>query len=514
MEPSSNVTPLRGDGPDDTGSGGGALGYREPPHNLELEAALIGAILRNNRAFEDTSDIVQEQHFHAPEHRRIFRAIRAVIERGQIANPVTLKHFFDSDEGLKAAGGPEYLFDLAANVVPVVNTRHYAEELRDLYIKRELIGLGESLVNRAYTPDLEDRAPALIESAEQGLYNLAVSGELDRGVKSLADAAALALSAAEEAFQRDSHVVGVTSGFTDLDNMLGGLHRSDLVILAGRPSMGKTALATNISFNAASRYREILDETTGHTVIEGGKVLFFSLEMSAEQLAARILAERSEVSSDKTRRGEISGEEFNRLALATQELQSTPLMIDDTPALTISGLRQRARRVQRKHGLHLIVVDYLQLLQGSGENGRAENRVQEISEITRGLKSLAKDLNVPVIALSQLSRQVEQREDKRPQLSDLRESGSIEQDADVVMFVFREEYYLQRGQPTQRDNEDQQKYMERAERHNTRLKEVQSVAEIIIAKQRHGPVGTVELHFHGDFTRFSDLTRRYDDDGL
>ena len=510
MESTGNITPLP-NRRESTEEDAAAFGLREAPHNLEMEAALLGAILRNNRAFEETADIVMEAHFYAPEHQRIYRAIRTVIEQGQIASPVSLKHWMDRDPGLKPAGGSDYLFELAANVVAVINARHYADQLRDLHMRRELIGLGEKMVNRAYDPGIDEPAPRLIEEAEAGLYSLAVTGDVDRGVKTMADAVGEALRMAEEAFSRDNHLVGVTTGFRDIDNMLGGLHKSDLLILAGRPSMGKTALATNMAYNAASRYREIVDETTGHTITEGGKVLFFSLEMSADQLAGRILAERSEVASDKIRRGDISQEEFNRVAIAAQELAQVPLMIDDTPALSISGVRQRARRVQRKYGLHMIVVDYLQLLQGSAEK-KSENRVQEISEITRGLKGLAKDLSVPVLALSQLSRAVEQREDKRPQLSDLRESGSIEQDADVVMFVFREEYYLQRTQPAQRDNELPDKYMERVERHNSLLAEVRNVAEVIIAKQRHGPVGTVELHFNGDFTRFGDLARQSEND--
>ena len=490
-----------------------ATSFREPPHNLEVEAALLGAILRNNRSFEGVSDLIRVEYFYSPEHQHIYLAIKQVIERGQIANPTTLSHIVNADPLLVEAGGHQYLFDLAANVVAIINVKDYAETIRDLHIKRELIGMGEDMVNDAYAlNDLEDTAERQIERTEHRLYQLATTGEVDRGVTTLKDATLLAVEAAELAFKRDSHVVGVTTGFSEVDQMLGGLHRSDLLILAGRPSMGKTALATNLAFNAAKAYKSTTNEN-GDTIEEGGKVLFFSLEMSAEQLAGRILSEQSEIPSDRIRRGDINMEEFEKLTLAAQDLSRAPLYIDDTPALTITGLRQRARRVKRQHGLHLIVVDYLQLLQGPPEK-KSDNRVQEVSDITRGLKTLAKELDVPVLALSQLSRQVEAREDKRPQLSDLRESGSIEQDADVVTFIYRPEYYLQREHPTERPNETPDKFQERLERHNERLKSSRNIAEVIIAKQRHGPIGTIELFFDGNYTRFSDLDRHHDDQGF
>ncbi|MEQ9487371.1 MAG: replicative DNA helicase [Alphaproteobacteria bacterium] len=501
-----NVTPLR-DGDAETS----ALGFREPPGNVEVEAALLGALLRNDATFERVSEILQSEHFRAPEHRLIYEKIKRINEAGQTANAATLAHVADAEPALKHVGGSKYLYQLTANIVTVVNVRDYAAQIRDLYMKRRLITLGEDVVNDAYDmEDFENTAEKQIERAEEQLYRLAETGDVDNRVTDLGQAAMLALQAAEEAYKRDSHIVGVTSGFNDLDQMLGGLHRSDLLILAGRPSMGKTALATNIAFNAANSHREIADEN-GNTITEGGKVLFFSLEMSAEQLAARILSEQSEVPSDRIRRGEIGPEEFERVALAAQALSRVPLYIDDTPALSIAGLRQRARRVKRRHGLHMVVVDYLQLLQGSSDK-RSENRVQEVSEITRGLKTLAKELDVPVLALSQLSRQVEQREDKRPQLADLRESGSIEQDADVVTFIYRPEYYLQREHPAERPNETPEKFQERLERHNQRLSESRNIAEVIIAKQRHGPTATVELFFNGEFTRFSDLDRQHGDD--
>lgn len=505
----SNVTPLHGE---DT-SGSKTPIERMPPRNIEVEQALLGAILRNNRAFEQVGDFLLPKHFFAPEHQKIFALIKRVIDVGQEARPTTLKHLVESDEMLVAIGGGDYLFDLAANVVSVINAADYGRTIFDLFAKRELIGIGEDMVNEAYKHEVDEAWDRHVERAEQRLYDLATTGQADKGATSLGDAARIALEAAESAFKRDSHIVGITTGLRDIDNMLGGLHPSDLLILAGRPAMGKTALATNIAFNAAAAYRKFVDEATGQEIEEGGHVLFFSLEMSAEQLAGRILSERAEVSSDKIRRGEISQEEFERIALATQELSRVPLYIDDTPALSITGLRQRARRIKRQHGLHLIVVDYLQLLQGPPDK-RMDNRVQEVSEITRGLKTLAKELAVPVLALSQLSRQVESREDKRPLLSDLRESGSIEQDADVVSFVYRPEYYLEKEHPEQRPNEADDKFHERVERHNLRLKESRNVAEFIIAKQRHGPVGIIELFFDGNFTRFADLDRDHAPEGF
>eukprot|EP00752_Nemacystus_decipiens_P001010 g1010.t1 len=505
--PPDNVTPLR----EEADAGGGALALRQPPHNIEVEQALLGAILRNNRAYEAAGDLLEAKHFYAPEHQRLFGFIRSVIDRAQVANATSLAHIVDEDDLLKGVGGRDYLYQLDAGLVTIINARQYAETIRDLYVKRELIGLGEDVVNDAYdSSDLDFTADRQIEKAEQRLYDLAVTGDADRSVIAIGRAAGLAVDAVEKAMQREGHVVGVTSGFRDIDNMLGGLHPSDLLILAGRPAMGKTALATNIAFNAAHAYRKI-ETDDGQVIEEGGHVLFFSLEMSSEQLAARIMAERARVSSDKMRRGEIGPEEFDRVAQAAEELSRLPLYIDDTPALSITGLRQRARRVKRQHGLHLIVVDYLQLLQPPADK-RVEGRVNEVSEITRGLKTLAKELEVPVLALSQLSRQVENREDKRPQLADLRESGSIEQDADVVTFIYRPEYYLEKEHPEQRGNEAPEKFQERVERHNQRLAEARNIAEVIIAKQRHGPVGTVELQFTGEFTVFSDLDRHHDPD--
>ena len=489
------------------------MAVRQPPYNAEVEQALLGAILRNNRAFEAAADLLQEHHFYVPEHQVLFGHVKKLIDKGQVASPATLSHIAQGDEILRAAGGTAYLYELATNVVTVLNASDYARTIHDLHLKRELIGLGEDVVNDAYdNHDMDFTADKQIEKTEQRLYDLATTGEVDRTVTTVGNAAKLALQMAEAAFSRDSHLVGVPTGLKDIDDTLGGLHKSDLLILAGRPAMGKTALATNIAYNAATTRRSNGLENKGTenntTDDKGGSdktvVLFFSLEMSAEQLAGRLIATCAGVPSDKIRRGDIKQEEFERIVVARQELGRLPLYIDDTPALSITGLRQRARRVKRQHGLHLVVVDYLQLLQGPPEK-RMENRVQEVSEITRGLKTLAKDLGIPVLALSQLSRQVENREDKRPQLADLRESGSIEQDADVVSFVYRPEYYLEKEVPEQRPNEAPDKFEERRMRHEQMLSDKRNIAEFIIAKQRHGPVGTVELYFNGELTVFEDL---------
>jgi replicative DNA helicase len=502
-----NVTALPGARRDQGSNDEAALrAFREPPYNAEVEQALLGAVLRNNRAFDAAADLLRAQHFYVPEHQRLFGHIRTLIEKGQVASPATLSHVAENDEILKQAGGTAYLYELATNVVTVLNAADYARTIHDLHLKRELIGLGEDIANDAYdSSDLDRTADKQIESAEARLYDLATTGEVDRSVKTMDMAAKEALLMAQEAFQRDTHIVGVTTGLRDVDHKLGGLHRSDLLILAGRPAMGKTTLATNIAYNAAAAYKKTIGED-GKEHEEGGIVLFFSLEMSAEQLASRLISTCAGVPSDRIRRGEIEQAEFERIVVASQELSRLPLYIDDTPALSITGLRQRARRVKRQYGLHMIVIDYLQLLQGPPDK-RTDNRVQEVSEITRGLKTLAKDLNVPVLALSQLSRQVENREDKRPQLADLRESGSIEQDADVVSFIYRPEYYLEKEVPEQRPNEPPEKFEERRLRHDQMLTEKRNVAELIIAKQRHGPVGTVELYFNGELTLFDDLDR-------
>ncbi len=463
---------------------------RTPPHNYEAEKALLGAILLNNNTYERVNENLKSHYFADQTHEKIYEAMGSLIDKGQIADPITLKDYFNQEQTLSDVGGADYLIQLAESVVSIINVQDYARTIRDLYLRRELIDLGEEIVNTAHTFDLEKQASEQIEEAEKCLFDLATTGDMNKGFINFDTALTDAINNAETAYRRDGNIVGVTTGLKDIDKYLGGLHNSDLVILAGRPSMGKTALATNIAFNAAKA--SLKDKN-------GAQVAFFSLEMSAEQLATRLLAQESGTPSDRIRRGEIKDSDFPKFVDVSRELSHLPLFIDDTPALSISALRARARRLKRQKGLGLIVVDYLQLLQGSS-SARSENRVNEISEITRMLKAIAKELNVPVIALSQLSRAVEQREDKRPQLSDLRESGSIEQDSDVVMFVYREEYYEARKEPpegTEKHREWQQK-MER----------IYSKAEIILAKQRHGPIGTVKLHFNGSLTKFSNLVEK------
>ena len=469
--------------------------YREPPFNNEAEQALLGAILINNRAHERVSDFLQPLHFANAAHGRIYEACARLIERGQIASPVTLKGLFDQDEALQEVGGAQYLVKLAASVVSVINAEDYAREIRDCFLRRELIEVGETIINDAFYRDLDTPATSQIEKAESQLFNLAEDGASEGGFVEFKTALVNSISMVEAAYKREGGLAGLSTGLIDIDNLLGGLHPSDLLILAARPAMGKTALATNIAFHAATAG---LDDPTQPRQ----PVAFFSLEMSSEQLATRILAERTAISSEKLRRGMLGDDDFGRLVDAVQDLERAPLYIDDTPALPISTMRTRARRLKRQHGLSLIVVDYLQLMR-PGLGTRSDNRVQEISAISQGLKAIAKELEVPVIALSQLSRAVEQREDKKPVLADLRESGSIEQDADVVMFIFREEYYLQKAEPTQRADENDEKFNERHDQWQERCEKAYGKAEVIVSKQRHGPTGTVTLHFEGATTKFS-----------
>lgn len=494
----------RTDNPDQ-GSGLDATPFRTLPYNIEAEKALLGAIITDNRAFERVSEFLRAEHFAVSEHGRIFETCRTLIDRGQTANMVSLAPLFEQDEQFTAIGGPAYLAELMASAVTIINSGEYGRIIYDAYLKRELISLGEDVVNSAYDPGVDTTATEQIEGAEQHLYNLATEGNFEGGFQDFRAAVLQAVNMAENAHKREGALAGVTTGLRDLDQILGGLHSSDLLILAGRPSMGKTALATNIAYNAAYSHHKSGGE-------EGAVVGFFSLEMSAEQLAARILSEQVEISSDAMRKGNLKNEEFGRLVVASQELHRIPLFIDDTPALSVSALRTRARRLKRKHNVGMIVVDYLQLISanpGSRDNGR----VQEVSEITRGLKTLAKELEVPVIALSQLSRAVEQRDPPRPQLSDLRESGSIEQDADVVMFIYREEYYLERKKPSHRADEDGSKFAEREARWEDTLQKVKNTADVIIGKQRHGPIGDVKLQFIGEFTRFADLDTHHGGSG-
>jgi replicative DNA helicase len=490
----SNVARLR--------EGAGSIPPRVPPHNYEAEQALLGALLANNEVYNRVSEFLRAEHFADALHGRIYEAIGKLVLRGQIANPVTLKNLFDQDGALSEIGGAQYLVQLAQAVVTVINAEDYGRAIFDLYLRRQLIGVGEDIVNDSFAYDPDVTAIDQIERSEMRLFNLAEGGQVEGGPKKFDAVLKSALDMAENAYKRDSHVTGVTTGLRDMDRKLGGLQPSDLIILAGRPSMGKTALATNIGFNAAEAVKDA-ETGTRH------RVVFFSMEMSAEQLAHRIMAEKSGVSSDRIRRGDVKHDDFTRIVEAAQAMTTVQFFIDDTPALTVPALRTRARRLKRQFGLDMIIVDYLQLMRSASPKAQ-ENRVQEISEITRGLKAVAKELNVPVVALSQLSRAVENREDKRPQLADLRESGSIEQDADVVMFVYREQYYHERAEPKQRTDEAPDKFQDRMARWQEHGARIHNVAEVIIAKQRHGPVGTLELFFDGAVTRFGDLTRDED----
>jgi replicative DNA helicase len=466
------------------------------PQNVEAEAALLGALMVDNRLVEDIQLKLKPHHFFEPLHGRIYEAILKMSDANRIANPITLRPLFEGDENIKEVGGVAYLAQLTGSGAAVIGARDFAEQIYDLALLRALIGVGRDLVEGALDTS-EDVAPlAQIERAESALYSVAEEGGAESRAKSFADATKEALEVAERALNSGGHLSGFTTGLESLNAKIGGLHKSDLMIIAGRPGMGKSALGTNIAFAAAQRFIRDVEDGIEPEKSAGAPVALFSLEMSSDQLATRILAEESGISSENLRMGKISQQEFRQLARAAAELQSLPLYIDDTPGLTIAALRTRARRLKRQKGIGILVVDYLQLLQGSGRGSAGDNRVQEISEISRGLKQLAKELNVPVIALSQLSRAVEQREDKRPQLSDLRESGSIEQDADMVLFIYREDYYLAAKQPAD-DHPDFAAWQEEMARAYGR-------AEVIVAKQRHGATGKVRLKFESRITKFSD----------
>jgi replicative DNA helicase len=481
-------------------------GPKQPPHNLDAEQALLGAVLYDNAALERIGDSLQPEHFFEPYHQRLYDAIRTVTRKGQLAEPLMLVDRLKTDPSFEELGGLRYLADLVDRAPPIANAPDYARAIMDLSVRRDLIRFGGD-VSVLAEQDFDHTGREHIEHAESALYGMAERGRTSRGPRAFGDVLSGAMENIAAAVERDGKLVGISTGLIDLDRKLGGLHGSDLLILAGRPSMGKTALATNIAFHVARRYQFVEDpeQPCGRRTTDGGVVLFFSLEMSGEQLAMRMLAEASGVSSDRLRKGDIRPDEFARVRDAAIELQSIPLHIDDQGALTVDQLLVRARRLKRMAGLDLVVVDYLQLATAPGRKG--EGRVQEVTEITMGLKAMAKELGVPVLALSQLSRQVEQREDKRPQLSDLRESGSIEQDADCVMFVYRESYYLARAEPKEGTNEH---LAWQADMDN-----VQGVAELIIGKQRHGPIGTVKLSFDEDTTKFGNLAReaRYEGDG-
>src|SRR3954469_6316679 len=470
--------------------------FRAAPHNVEAEQALLGAILVNNESFYRVSDFLEPQHFFEPIHSKIFELAASLIRAGKVASPVTLKTFLPPDLGGGGVTGSQYLARVAAEATTVINAEDYGRTIYDLATRRALIIIGEEMVNVAYDAPIDLAPAAQNEDPERRLYEIAETGRYDGGFRAFANALTTAVDMAARAYQRDGKLSGLATGLADIDRMMGGLQHSDLVILAGRPGMGKSALATNVAYNIAKAWRgEVRPD--GRT--ESGKrgiVGLFSLEMSAEQLATRIISEQTEIASYRIRRGEIDPTDFDRIAQMAREMETIPLYIDETGGISIAQLTARARRLKRQRGLDLLVIDYIQLLTGSSRRAQ-EGRVQEVTEITTGLKALAKELNVPILALSQLSRQVESRDDKRPQLSDLRESGSIEQDADVVLFIFREEYYLKNKEPRP-GSEEHFKWL-------AEMEQVHGKAELIIGKQRHGPTGTVQLHFDANVTRFSDL---------
>src|SRR6478752_6830482 len=474
----------------------GTPAFRSAPHNIEAEQGVLGAILVNNDAFYRVSDFLKAEHFFEPIHQTIFETAAAIVRAGKIATPVTLKTFLPTDTDLGGMTVGQYLARLAAEATTIINAQDYGRTIYELAIRRQLINVGEDMVNVAYDAPVDFAPRAQIEDAERRLYELAESGRYDGGFQKFSQALAVAVDLAAKAFQRDGKLSGISTGMRDLDTKMGGLQHSDLIIVAGRPGMGKTSLATNIAYNVAQAYIGELQADGTMKAANGGVIGFFSCEMSSDQLATRIVAERTGIPSSHIRRGGISEADFDKIREVSIELQSLPFYVDATGGLSIAQLMARARRLKRQKGLDLLVIDYIQLLSGSGKRA-SDSRVQEITEITTSLKALAKELNVPVIALSQLSRQVESRDDKRPQLSDLRESGSIEQDADVVMFVFREEYYLANKEPRIGTPEYEKWQLD--------MSLVHGKAEVIIGKQRHGPTGTVELSFEGQFTRFSDL---------
>jgi replicative DNA helicase len=472
------------------------LPNRIAPHNIEAEQSLLGAVLVNNEALYRVSDFLEPPHFFEPIHQQVYEIARSLIRAGKLASPVTLKTFLPADINIAGLSAAQYLARLAAEATTIINAFDYGRTIYDLAVRRDLIQIGEDMVNQAYEAPVEFAPQAQIEDAERKLYDLAEIGRYGGGFQKFEVALTTAIDMAARAYQREGKLSGLATGLRDLDVKMGGLQQSDLIIVAGRPGMGKTALATNIAYNIARAWEGEV-RTDGHIQsVNGGIVGLFSLEMSAEQLATRIIAEQSGIASSTIRRGGINEQDFERIKDVAIELQHLPFFIDESGGLTVAQLAARARRLKRQKGLDLLVVDYIQLLQGSSRRAQ-EGRVQEVTEITTSLKALAKELKVPIVALSQLSRQVENREDKRPQLSDLRESGSIEQDADVVLFVFREEYYLSNKEPRPGSDEHI--------KWQTEMASVHGKAEIIIGKQRHGPTGTVNLQFDATVTRFDNL---------
>jgi replicative DNA helicase len=459
---------------------------REAPMNIGAEQALLGAILSNNLALEKVENFLEPEHFSSKINALIFKTLKKLISNDQVADLNTLKVFLENDPDFISNGGISYLLKISENSISIINSKQYGELIYDLFIRRKLINLGTNLINDSYDNFEDKNSDIIIENTESNLYNLTNDGDTQKGPKQFDDILSVTIDYAEKAYKKSSDVVGLKTGLNDFDKKIGGLHKSDLIIIAGRPSMGKTAFATNIASNICNGKNN--DNKTN--------VLFFSLEMSSEQLATRVISELSQISSEGIRTGNLSKTDFEKIIVASEQLKNLSLFIDDSPALTISSIRTRSRRLKRKFGLDLIIIDYLQLITGESRNSN-DNRVKEISDITRGLKAIAKELNIPVVALSQLSRKVEEREEKRPQLADLRESGSIEQDADLVVFLYREEYYLARTEPP-----------EGTEKHamwTSKMEKVHNIAEAIVAKHRHGPISRVKLHFNATNTKFSDL---------
>ena len=459
---------------------------REAPMNIGAEQALLGAIISNNLALEKVENFLEPEHFSSKINGLIFKTLKKLILNDQVADLNTLKIFLENDDDFINNGGISYLLKISENSISIINSKQYGELIYDLFIRRKLINLGTNLINESYENFEEQDSNEIIENIESNLFNLTNEGEIQKGPKQFDNILEDTMEYAEKAFKKSEDVVGLKTGLNDFDKKIGGLHKSDLIIVAGRPSMGKTAFATNIASNICNNKKSTKKKN----------VLFFSLEMSSEQLATRILSEISKISSEGIRTGNLSKNEFEKLIKSSENLKDLSLFIDDSPALTISSIRTRSRRLKRKQGLDLIIIDYLQLLSGESRNLN-DNRVKEISDITRGLKAIAKELNIPIVALSQLSRKVEDREEKRPQLADLRESGSIEQDADLVVFLYREEYYLARTEPP-----------EGTEKHimwTSKMEKVHNIAEAIVAKHRHGPISRVKLHFSAANTKFSDL---------
>ena len=459
---------------------------REAPMNIGAEQALLGAILSNNLALEKVENFLEPEHFSSKINALIFKTLKKLISNDQVADLNTLKVFLENDPDFISNGGISYLLKISENSISIINSKQYGELIYDLFIRRKLINLGTNLINDSYDNFEDKNSDIIIENTESNLYNLTSDGDTQKGPKQFDNILSLTIDYAEKAYKKSSDVIGLKTGLSDFDKKIGGLHKSDLIIVAGRPSMGKTAFATNIASNICNGKNN--DNKTN--------VLFFSLEMSSEQLATRVISELSQISSEGIRTGNLSKTDFEKIIVASEQLKNLSLFIDDSPALTISSIRTRSRRLKRKFGLDLIIIDYLQLITGESRNSN-DNRVKEISDITRGLKAIAKELNIPVVALSQLSRKVEEREEKRPQLADLRESGSIEQDADLVVFLYREEYYLARTEPP-----------EGTEKHamwTSKMEKVHNIAEAIVAKHRHGPISRVKLHFNATNTKFSDL---------